>query len=248
MAVLPDNGLENSFLLERSLRYYQNHWQEFEIFATGISYMAHAIDANLFKRKIFNFGRAAQDLYYNFQVAKFVLNYPRRGGVKSPVKYALIGLAPYSFYYDQSLSVNESWRMLQYYVAFKDLHNFFLSVEEYRSLFREEFLNQRLLLENFDTNNVYIEKRFVNPIGWSQRIVARNGIDAWQDKDYTETRDENVKILDAYLTLCEENKIVPVMCLPPFTEGYIKYFSRKKLDEFHYLIREAQRKHPGQCF
>ena len=80
MAVLPENSLENSFLLERSLRYYQNHYQEFEIFATGISYMAHGIDANLFKKKLFNFGRAAQDLYYNFQVAKFVLNCSRGGG------------------------------------------------------------------------------------------------------------------------------------------------------------------------
>ena len=138
--------------------------------------------------------------------------------------------------------------MLQYYVAFKDLHNFFLSVDEYRSLFRDEFLNQRLSLENFDTNNVYMEKRFVNSIGWAERIIARSGIDVWDSKDYTKTRDENVKILDNYLTLCAENDIVPVMCLPPFTEGYIKYFSKRKLDEFYYIIREAQRKHPEAKF
>ena len=248
LAILPENTLENSFLLERSLRYYQNHFQEFEIFATGISYMAHGIDARFFKRKLFNFGRAAQDIYYNLQVAKFAINCSSRGVKNSPLKYALIGLAPYIFYYDQSLSVNETWRLLQYYVCFNDLHNFWLSADEYRNLFREEFLRQRLSLENFDTNNVYIEKRFKNSLGCAERIIARDGIDIWKDKNYTETRDENVKILDAYLTLCDENNIRAIMCLTPFTEGYIKYFSRRKLDEFYYIVREAMKKHPAAVF
>ena len=236
VAILPENSMENSFLLERSLRYYQMHAQEFEIFATGISYIAHGIDAGCFRRKLFNFGRAAQDFYYNFQKEN------------SPLKYALIGLAPYTFYYDQSLSANETWRLLQYYVVFNDLHNFWMSLDEYRSLFRDEFLKQRLSVENFDTNNVYFEKRFVNSIGYAERIIARDGIDIWKDKDYTKTRDENVKLLDAYLTLCEENNIRPIMCLPPFTEGYIKYFSRKKMDEFYYIVHEVQKKHPVAVF
>ena len=45
-----------------------------ELEATGISYVAHGLDARCFGRKLFNFGRAAQDLYYNFQVVKFVIS------------------------------------------------------------------------------------------------------------------------------------------------------------------------------
>ena len=73
VAIYLANHLENSFLMERSLRYYREHAAEYEIFATGISYVAHGLDASCFKKKIFNFGRAAQDLYYGFQIAKFVL-------------------------------------------------------------------------------------------------------------------------------------------------------------------------------
>mgnify|MGYP002623409543 FL=1 len=112
----------------------------------------------------------------------------------------------------------------------------------------DSFLNQKLPLENFDTNNVYIEKRFINPIGCNERIKARRVIDLWKNRNFPETVAENIKILDDYLTLCENNNVRPIMFLPPMTEGYIKYFSRKKLDELYYLIREAQKKHTSALF
>ena len=72
----------NNFLLERSLRYFKEHAAEFEMFATGISYVEKCLDVTKFKRKLFNFGRGSQDLYYNFQTAKFAI-YHKRGGVLS---------------------------------------------------------------------------------------------------------------------------------------------------------------------
>lgn len=67
------NDKENCFLLERALRYYKEHATEYEIFSTGISYTRDAIDVTQFKKKIFNFGIASQDLYYDYQIAKFIL-------------------------------------------------------------------------------------------------------------------------------------------------------------------------------
>lgn len=80
------------------------------------------------------------------------------------------------------------------------------------------------------------------------RLEARKIIDAWSKKYYPLTRDENVTVLDDYLTLCEANNIRPIMFLPPMTEGYMKYFSRQRLDEFYYLFGQACRKHPGAIF
>ena len=51
-----------------------------------------------------------------------------------------------------------------------------------------------------------------------------------------------------YLTLCEENKIRPIMFLPPTTNCYKKYFNRQMLDEFYYLVGRACRKHTGAIF
>ena len=69
----------SSFDVEKTLRFYKEHSAEFEMFATGISYTSVALDADKFKYKLFNFALSSQDLYYDYQVAKFVLN--EAGGV-----------------------------------------------------------------------------------------------------------------------------------------------------------------------
>lgn len=66
------NSADN-FLLERALRYYKAHAAEFEIFATGMSYTECSIDSRRFTKKLFNFGRGTQDLYYDNKVANFAI-------------------------------------------------------------------------------------------------------------------------------------------------------------------------------
>ena len=236
----------HNFLLERSLRYFKEHAAEFDMFATGISYIEKGLDVTQFKKKLFNFGRGSQDLYYNFQVAKHAVSC---GGGYSKIRHALIGLAPYSFHYDLSKSITTQSLMLQYLIAFGDLHNFHMPADEYRKLFRAEYLASRLPLEPFDLNDPYLISktvpRFMTP---GSRLSARRTIDGWAEKNYPETRNENIKILGDYLTLCEENNIRPIMFLPPMSEGHVKYFSRQKLDEFYYLVRAACRKHSSAIF
>ena len=64
-----------NFLLERALRYYQMHANDFEIFSTGMSYVECGINPKYFKRKLFNFGRGTQDLYYDYKIAEFILKW-----------------------------------------------------------------------------------------------------------------------------------------------------------------------------
>lgn len=68
------NVIDN-FLVDRSLRYFKEHASEFEMFATGISYVEKCLDVTRFKHKLFNFGKSSQDLYYDFQVAKRAVIY-----------------------------------------------------------------------------------------------------------------------------------------------------------------------------
>ena len=110
-------------------------------------------------------------------------------------------------------------------------------------------MNARLPLEPFDLNNPHmtpkLTQRFMTP---QNRLDARKQIDTWKEKYFPETRTENVKILDDYLTLCEDNGIRPIMFLPPMTEGYMKHFSRQRLDEFYHLVRQACQKHSSAVF
>ena len=165
------------------------------------------------------------------------------------MNYALIGLSPYCFYYDESKSANPTAYITTYAFALKDLHNFWLPVEKYRSLFREEYLNYKMPIDDIEIDEVSVlrdwQKQYMT---FDSRVDARKKIDVWKDRNFPDTREENIKILDDYLTLCEENEIVPIVFLPPMTEGYKKHFSKQKLDEFYFLIRAALQKHKTAKF
>lgn len=81
---LPTNS---NWDVERRLRYYREHAQDFEMFTTGTSTTMWGIDIREFKYKTINFGLYSQDLYYNFQVAKSVILYG--GGI---VEFIMLSL------------------------------------------------------------------------------------------------------------------------------------------------------------
>ena len=142
-------------------------------------------------------------------------------------------------------------------IAFNDVHNFHLSADVYKKFFREEYLKAQIPSEPFDLNNVhfgktalktYFEKGALNYMSRQNLLKVRDNIDTWGERNFPETCAENVHLLDSYLMLCEQNKIRPIMFLPPMSAIYIKYFSKKKLDEFRYLVGQACRKHPSAVF
>ena len=143
---------------------------------------------------------------------------------------------------------SENWRLAQYAISFGDLHNFWMPAEEYLKLFNAAYLSARLPTEPLDRNNVYLERPSRQFMTWVERLNMLDVIAPWDNKEYPATRAENVKILDEYLTLCEENDIRPIMFLPPQTEVYRKYFNKKLLDEFYYLIGQACKKYPSAIF
>lgn len=170
------------------------------------------------------------------------------GGGHSRFHYALIGLASFSFNYDTSKATNLSFLMLHYLISFGDVHNFHMPAEDYKKLLRPQYFSMRLPLEPFDVNNPFGTKtplRFMTP---KVRLEAREVINSWSRRYFPETRDENVKILDDYLTFCGQNHIRPVMFLPPATEGYKKHFNKPMIDEFYYIVGQACKKHPYAIF
>ena len=231
-----------NFFLERSLRYFKEHALEFEMFSTGISTVEKGIEHFQFKRKLFNFGRGSQDLYYNFQVAKAAILY---GGGRSKLRYALIGLAPYIFHWDVSSSGLQGI-LLQHFIAFNDLHNFPVPTEVYRSFFNEEWLTKKISFESFNVNIPYGKETKLKGSMDQKAIDADSN--TWKGRYFSKTRDENIKILDDYLTLCETNNIRPVMFTVRVTEKYITNFDKRLLEEFYILVEQACQKHPSAVF
>lgn len=240
--ILGINLLADNFFMERSLRYFKEHAAKYEMFATGMSYAEVGLDVTKFGRKLFNFSRSSQDLYYNFQTAKFAVSYGKN------LRYAFLELAPYKFHYDLSRSYNLQFLMLHYLLAFKDLHNFHIPAEMYQKFFSKDYLERRLSLEPFDVNNPFNMKKplcFMTPQTRFEIIRKKDG---GGGKNFPETREENIKILDDYLTLCEKNNIRPIIFLPPMSEGYIKFYNKQRIDEFRYLVNQSCRKHSSAIF
>lgn len=235
---------EGNFFIERSLRYFKQHAAEFEMFATGMSYAEVGLDVTQFQRKLFNFAHSSQDLYYNFQVAKFAISCAKPGSLR----YALIELSPYKFHYDLSQSTNLQFLMLHYLIAFNDLHNFYMPAENYRKFFREEYMNFRLPLEPFDLNDPFKVKQplhFMTPETKLNALKKRKKVGK---KNFPATCAENVKILDDYLALCEANSIRPIMFLMPMSEQYMKHYPANRIDEFRCLVEQVRRKHDSAVF
>ena len=152
-------------------------------------------------------------------------------------------------HYDISEAYAESRYIFQYAHAFRDLHNYRVPIEDYLALFSKEYLSFQMDLDDFDVYDVYDNKKNVDcTMTVHQYFNLRSRADVWKDKYFAETRNANIKILDDYLTLCEENNIRPIMFIMPVTECYRKYFNRKMLDEFYHFIRQAIKKHPGAVF
>ena len=165
-------------------------------------------------------------------------------GGHSSIRYALIGLAPYSFHYDLSQTFSYRCLLLPYFIVFNDLHNFFMPGDVCKKFLREEWLTKKLPLSPFNANRPYG--------GALKSAMDQKAIEAktntWAKKFYPETRDENVKILDDYLTLCEENNIRPIMFRASVTEKFMANFDKRILDEFPVLVEQACQKHPSARF
>ena len=227
---------KSNFQTERHLRYYREHSKEFGIFATGTSTTEAGIDIRRFKYKGINFATSSQDLYYNLQIAKAAI----QSG--DALRYALIGLAPYSFHFNLSRAFILKCRLLPYFIAFNDLHNFPVPADVYKTFLREEWLTKKLSIKKINLNGVKSEKVI------SQKVIEGTKPKTWNGKYYPATRDMNVKVLDDYLTLCEENNVRPIMFRVIVSEKYMANFNKELLDEFLVIVEQACQKHPSACF
>ena len=105
---------------------------------------------------------------------------------------------------------------------------------------------KKIPLESFNENKPYGSALLNTVI--SQEAILNGGTNNWAKKYYPKTRAENLKILDDYLTLCEENDIRPIMFRVPVTEKYMKNFNPQLLEEFDTLVEQALAKHSKARF
>lgn len=207
--------------------------KSFNTLITGISYLYKGINVNKFCKPAYNLANPSQDLYYDYNIVKYVLEKDKKQ-FKS-VKNVIIGLCYYSFQYDLSLSSMKE-KCCLYYEAIGCKNHF----QGISLMQRDKLINDKIGKKIFkfnsegylDVNWFYNENRVSNineENGKKQAIIDCN-------KNYPNTVKQNTVILRNYLEFLHINNINPIVIVCPVSKYYKKYFSNRIKDEFYNII------------
>lgn len=229
------SSIFETYIKKTLSNYLENKHEKYKAVFTGISYFYKGILTEYFDFNVIKLAFPSQDLYYDFKMAKCIIN-----EIKNGIGYCFIGLSYYSFQYDLSLSA--LWdRTNLYYDLFNDSHNYEgISTEEELDL--QKFIATQLL--DFDS---YGNIKFTySKVKKELRVNELEGkIQSERDcnKNYPKTVTENIDILEEYIKYLNSKNIKPIILVAPASKWYNKNFSRKIENEFKSNIEQMVEKY-----
>ncbi|ADL53921.1 hypothetical protein [Clostridium cellulovorans] len=262
ISTIDDNVGNDSRII--NFKKYYNDYYDFEIgnflyklnknskmidgFITGLSYAEVGIDEEVISGNVINAAISSQDIFYDYEVAKYILNKDRYA---SHIKFALIGLTYYSFEFDLSKASIKD-RVYYYYPFIGDIHNkddsFDKKCQEFRQL--EMFL-KKILIEDYK-NEIYKDIKEECEVGWKKYIsgnltsqkIEMGKENAKKDslKNYPKTVAENIKILNEYIEFLKEKNVTPYIIILPTSKYYYYHLSERITNEFRLIIEEISKK------
>lgn len=189
---------------------------------TGMSYFRDAIDSN--ELNATNLAMSSQDLYYDYLMFKKYYSYQ--------MEWVIIGLAPYSLRYDESLSIQQQNRINCYLDCYGDeaSHNYYesdniLNIKEKLDIYTPQicqYLYEGVFVNLFgqgeyDMNQFFDEKNI--PADEREEITRK------YSKPYENTLLENKKILKDYLEECNSLGLRVIVMIPPYTNWYKSHWN-----------------------
>ena len=251
-------------LIDADFDFYRRYYafmdgeKNFEGLITGLSHVAVGINTNLMTKKFFNFAVPSQDLFYDFQICKFVFRFEP---LRRTVKHVIIGLPYYGFGYDLSKSKNvRTIRTEIYYPITGTLHNyeyadsFIREYDQYRQICRKLLKPDysRSIFEHYQENherhthetlNQVFDSRCLTP---AQRNHFIEEINRDFKKRYPLTVQENREILRQYLDFLITAEIKPMILVCPVSKMYRNHASAEIMNEFQAIINDLNREFPFQ--
>ena len=228
-----------------NLRYIEEHGADF--FATGISYTEVGLDLNYIPplRGGVNLSGLNQDLQQSYLTAKYIFEHVKPG----TIKFVLIGLAPYSFRYDNAESFSVCSRNLQYMLALNNQeqetrHDYLL-----KALVNDELKNifLQITAQQADLNFNRI-KRVLNAELPARALVNwENELDNLTKKLRPQTIQKNIQILKDYIKLCLDNGAKPVGVVLPFAPAMHDNYSEELLTFFRLAVQQLEESYDFKC-
>ncbi|MBX0359451.1 nucleoside-diphosphate sugar epimerase/dehydratase [Halobacillus sp. Nhm2S1] len=202
-----------------------------KILITGMSYSRYGFDTDTLKWNSINLSFNSQDLFYDYCMTRHVLDNSSEG-----IKYALIGLAYFSFHFNLSLSKEkhlvERYAVLKWRGIKHNQTKFIIGHERMRDLFVDDFLNK---FDQLDQNVSFDREKLKK----EQKDLAK----LHSSKDYPKTVKENKVHLHNLVKLLLSKNITPIFVIHPQAKPYREYFRKDMVDEFHQIVNDFKQKY-----
>ncbi len=199
-----------------------------ELIVTGMSYAEVGIDNKVFNEETINFALSSQDIFYDYQVLKYVLQFDN---IKNNLKHVIINLAYFAFDYDMSRKISRN-RVHRYYDYFNTTHN------------NDDRLSVKLLdakyVKKMDRNSYteMTQNKLNNIMDESTIKQTKNYAKYHSNMKHDGIVKENKKIFKNYLDLLKQYDINPTVVVFPVTNYYYDNFSYEIKDRFYKIINE----------
>lgn len=220
-----------------------------EVCITGLSYFRDAISSDICDKNIINLSNSSQDLYYDLQLLKKVLD------ITKSIKTVLIGLAPYSLRFDLSMCKSREL-VIRNYSYFHDLgecHNLDENNIDIKKLKKikdsvNKIFGYDLLSSIFyslygleETKRGIDDKIIFDEKNINEEV--KKEIEGKYNKPYENTKIEYCKLLEEYFELCNKKNIKIIVMIPPFSNWYKKNWDKKYKDELTNIILQNKEKY-----
>lgn len=202
-----------------------------ELVITGLSYAEVGIRSELLNKKSINFALSAQDLFYDYKIAKYLLNYSE---IKNSVKYLIMGLAYYSFDYDITKSIAK-YRIHRYLDYIEDTHN---NNDKIGIYITKCFYEKRLSMEYYEEMSNIKDNTILEDDNPEQEYISQKN----SSMNYKLSRKENTVIFEKYLKILKYYNIKPIIVISPTSKYYYKYFKNGYQKNKFYKIIEKFKK------
>ena len=219
-----------------NIKYVESN--EIDYFSTGISYAEVGLDLErITGMRGVNLAGSNQDLRQAYLTAQYVFERQKS------IKFVLIGLAPYSFRYDNLESFSVSSRNLQYLLALKNSRDNSVHGQLLRMLISDKVKRvfSTATADDADTNFVKLKQLKNKELKASGMIAWENELENVTKKFRAETFEKNIGIFERYIQLCLEHGAKPIGIVLPFAPIINRKYPRDQLSMFRRMLMQLRK-------
>lgn len=205
---------------------------------TGMSYFRDAVGTDWLSHPAINAARSSEDLYYD--LIELAAHFSK------DIKWAVMGLAPYSLNYDEALSTVQNYRMCAYiheygkmalrgqeaYGGLVDLKNYisgYLGEDVFDYIFWNGYVPANKV-EEYDMQAVFSAS--------AVPIEEQLEVGKQYEKRYPDTISMNKGIIKEYVNFCKERGISLLIVIPPFSEWYKSCWNPEVIHELREFLSD----------